>query len=683
MYPRATFAIVLLSLISPLTLAEKAKPDFFDRYFRARVTQLEKNLTRSLTTKEAWLEQRPTHREQLAEMLGLHPLPPRTDLKATKTGEFEHDDIIVEKLHYQSLPGLYVTANLYRPKNTSTPVPAVLYLCGHADKKSGDISYGNKTGYEHHGVWYAKNGIVCLVIDTVQLGEIRGEHHGTHRLDKWWWLSRGYTPAGVEAWAGIRGLDYLETRPEVDGTRFGVTGRSGGGAYSWWVAALDERVKCAAPTAGITNLHDHVVKGHISGHCDCMYLVNNHQWDYDKVASLIAPRPLLITNTDKDPIFPIEGVYSIFLNTRKVYRLLDADKNLGFHIAEGGHTDVQPLNTGEFHWMLRHLKDLPPMGTYNGAAVKSIAMEQLKVFDTLPADQRNTTIDRTFVPIASISPPTSEAEWTEQKTRFQDALRREIFHTWPTGEKITAGKKDTRTIDDIAITRYVLSSDKPDFTPALDLHLIHKADQSTFASIDLAILDTTTPLDASSPHIAAIRQNSDPAHAIALFHPRGTGPTTFEGTKKEITQFKRRFYLLGESLEANQVADIRNALNALASLSGETSPKLSVEAASTQAANALYASLFAAPEIRRLTLRQLPHSHMEPSAPAYLNILKHLDIPQAVALAADKSHIILPDSQPEKWTYPVSISKLPDHPANTHRGLNFTTDPSQTGGAKN
>ena len=100
-------------------------------------------------------------------------------------------------------------------------------------KMKDGVSYGNKAHYEHHGVWYAKHGFVCLVIDTVELGEIRGEHHGTYSKGRFWWWSRGYTPAGCEAWQGIRALDYLETRPEVDKTRFGVTGRSGGGAYSW------------------------------------------------------------------------------------------------------------------------------------------------------------------------------------------------------------------------------------------------------------------------------------------------------------------------------------------------------------------------------------------------------------------------------------------------------------------
>jgi hypothetical protein len=150
-----------------------------------------------------------------------------------------------------------------------------------------------------------------------------------------WWFSRGYTPAGVEAWAGIRALDYLETRPEVDKTRFGVTGRSGGGAYSWWIAALDERIACAAPTAGITTLRNHVVDGCVEGHCDCMFMVNTYRWDYDKLAALVAPRPLCIVNTDKDNIFPIDGVFEIYQSTRRIYKLLDAEKNIGLQSGRG------------------------------------------------------------------------------------------------------------------------------------------------------------------------------------------------------------------------------------------------------------------------------------------------------------------------------------------------------------
>ena len=128
------------------------------------------------------------------------------------------------------------------------PAPAVLYVCGHGNERTKDnVSLGSKTKYQHHGAWLARQGYVCLILDTLQLAEIEGLHHGTYHKDMFWWYSRGYTPAGVEAWNGIRALDYLQARKEVDPERLGVTGRSGGGASSWWIAALDDK-----PMADVT-----------------------------------------------------------------------------------------------------------------------------------------------------------------------------------------------------------------------------------------------------------------------------------------------------------------------------------------------------------------------------------------------------------------------------------------------
>ena len=214
----------------------------------------------------------------------------------------------VEKLYFQSRPHLYVTANLYLPKGLKKPAPAILYLCGHTQVTSNGVSYGNKTAYQHHAVWFARNGYVCLIIDTLQYGEIEGHHAGTFSEGAWWWNSRGYTPAGVETWNAIRALDYLVSRPEVDATRIGVTGRSGGGAYSWFLAALDDRVKVIAPVAGITDLENYVVDGTVEDHCDCMFLVNTYRWDYPLLAALSAPRPLLLADTDTDAHFPLSGV---------------------------------------------------------------------------------------------------------------------------------------------------------------------------------------------------------------------------------------------------------------------------------------------------------------------------------------------------------------------------------------
>ncbi|MFZ4764112.1 MAG: alpha/beta hydrolase, partial [Roseimicrobium sp.] len=493
-------------------------------YFEQQVASLEGQLEREIKTKEDWLAKKDEYRRQLAEMLGLDPMPPRTDLKATKTGQFEHEGIIVENLHFQSMPGLYVTANLYRPKVVEKALPTVLYVCGHANKMKDGVSYGNKSGYEHHGVWYAKHGFVCLVIDTVQLGEIRGEHHGTYSKGRFWWWWRGYTPAGVEAWAGIRALDYLETRPDVDKTRFGVAGRSGGGAYSWWIAALDERIKAAAPTAGITTLRNHIVDGCVEGHCDCMFMVNTYRWDYDKVAALVAPRPLCILNTDKDNIFPIDGVFKIYQSTRRIYQLLGAEQNIGLQFAEGPHADTQPLNIGEFHWMMRFLQGADRMATTSVPAVKGIPMEKLRVFGanqngraekdsgstgilpvsgglparrdehragsspdsgrmpeipSIPEDERNTTIDETFVAkAAEAKVPENAAQWKEMSAGWMKGLRERCFMGWPEHRiaELRGGNAGSQSSEELLCRKLDLSVDP--FTPETPILLgfmVHRA----------------------------------------------------------------------------------------------------------------------------------------------------------------------------------------------------------------
>jgi dienelactone hydrolase len=365
-------------------------------YFRAETAKLHDQCLAEVKTLKDWQAKRQIYRRQLFEMLSLEPLPKKTDLKPVITGKVEHEQFTVEKIHYQSMPGLYVTGNLYIPKGLEKPAPTILYVCGHAIAKKDNISYGNKTSYQHHAAWFARHGYVCFTIDTLHRGEIEAIHHGTYRYKMWWWNSRGYTSAGVEAWNCIRALDYLETREESDPNRIGVTGRSGGGAYSWWISALDDRIKVAVPVAGITDLQNHVVDGCVEGHCDCMYIVNTYRWDYPLVAALMAPRPLLISNSDKDSIFPLDGVVRLHQKVRKIYELYDAEKNLGLHITEGPHKDTQELRIHAFVWFNRFLKDDNPL--IDKPAVPFFEMEQLKVFDELPADQINTRIHESFVP---------------------------------------------------------------------------------------------------------------------------------------------------------------------------------------------------------------------------------------------------------------------------------------------
>ncbi len=529
------------------------------RFFEDEVTKIERStdLTRYSTLQD-WEADRPILRQQLFDMLGLAPLPEKTPLVPVITGVVEHPDFIVERVHFQSLPGLYVTGNLYRPGTQTGPLPAILYVCGHGKVKQDGISFGNKTHYQHHGGWFARNGYLCLTIDTLQLGEIEGVHHGTHNLNRWWWNSRGYTPAGVEAWNCIRALDYLETRPEVDASRLGVTGRSGGGAYSWWIAALDDRIQCAVPVAGITSLRTHVADGCIEGHCDCMYMLNFQRWDFAMVAALVAPRPLLISNTDKDSIFPLEGVVEVHRQTRHIYRLYNADKQLGLQITEGPHEDTQELHIHAFRWFNRFFRD--DKSLIEKTAVKFFQPPQLKVFAQLPADELNTTIDQTFVPQAPTPTPLDVlAQQASLVTDLKSRLLERCFRAWPDENTDAPHAASVRRLEDQtprAGTQLTFSD--PAFLP-LQLQVFH-APGTSLDKLEAVQLIIAPDRVAAEQVLATSAQST--AAPQAVFIPHGS-PGTWQGNPAKQIHIARRFQLLGMTIDSIRVWQIRRALQEL------------------------------------------------------------------------------------------------------------------------
>jgi dienelactone hydrolase len=679
---RVPFARVLLMITwLAAATARAAEPTSGDRmiaaYFEGETRRLADASLAGVKSAADWSGRRAAARAELLEMLGLDPMPERTDLKATVTGTVDHAEFTVENLHFQSRPRLYVTANLYVPKGLTGPAPAVLYVCGHAEVKRDGVAYGNKVGYQHHAAWFARNGYVCLIIDTLQLGEIEGVHHGTYNKGMWWWNSRGYTPAGVEAWNCIRALDYLETRKEVDAQRIGVTGRSGGGAYSWWVTALDDRIKVSAPTAGITDLHNHVIDGTVEGHCDCMFMINTYRWDFPEVAALAAPRPLLIVNTDKDDIFPLDGVMRLYWKTRRLYDLFERPKLLGPVITEGGHVDTQEQQVATLQWFNRHLKGAEPLIT--NEAVKLFEPQQLRVFEELPADSINAAAHETFVPRAAPpAVPADAAAWATLRDGWMAALNDRVFRGWPTGvppldvKEVFAAEKEG-----LVLKAYDFTSQE---RVRLRLYVEHAAGLKAPAEVVLHVLDdqgwsefvermrprfaaqVTGDAPSEEPLTPRGRQTLDEgAHALAVnkrvvafIAPRGVGPTAFSPDERTQTQIRRRFVLLGQTLESMQVWDVRRAVQVLRSVGSPLAPApLSLGGERQAAGLALYASLFE-PDVAGLELRDLPASHRD--GPHLLNVMRFLDTPQVVALAAERSRVRLHAAVPAPWAFAVDTA---------------------------
>ncbi|MDB4786583.1 MAG: acetylxylan esterase [Planctomycetaceae bacterium] len=684
MKPIADFTrIFLLSSIivcsaTQVVFAQSAGDKMIADYFKQETAQVSQQTFAEIKTLEDWEAYKPVAREQLFEMLGLSPRPEKTPLQPVITGTIEQEDFVVEKLHFQSRPGLYVTGNLYRPKVVDKKLPAVLYVCGHGRVKKDGISYGNKTHYQHHGAWFARNGYVCLTIDTLQLGEIEGIHHGTYREKMWWWNARGYTSAGVEAWNCIRALDYLESRPEVDAKKMGVTGRSGGGAYSWWVSALDERIKAAVPVAGITNLQNHVVDGCVEGHCDCMFMVNTYRWDYAMVAALVAPRPLLISNTDKDRIFPLDGVVDVYFDVRKIYQLYGEADKLGLQITEGPHQDTQELRIHAFHWMNQYLKGEDPL--IETTAVKFFEPEELKVFDELPADQINTKISETFTVKAEPKLPESSAEWSSMKTEWMSQLREKSFRGWPAEKSVTEGlnlkEVFSSEADGMNLSAYDFTAQgaielrlylaqpagvKPEDLELVVLNVLDEQSWASFLStyrpgFEKQLSTGKIPEGNAADYESQKKMFAKFKWGMAYIAPRGVGLSAWDANEKNQTQIRRRFMLLGQTLDGMQVWDIRRAIHTLRNIDGYQNTPLWLQSERTMAGNTLYASLFE-DDITRLDLWQLPASHHD--GPVYLNVLRYLDLPQAVVLGAEKSAVRIYEARPDQspWEYSKTVAE--------------------------
>ena len=593
----------------------------FAEYFKIETKRLADSCLAEIETLDDWNAKKDLYRKQLHEMLGLDPLPERTPLQATVTGTVQHDEFEVRNLHFQSSPGLYVTGNLYVPKNLTAPAPTILYVCGHGRVKIDGIDYGNKTYYQHHGAWFARNGYVCLAIDTIQLGELSGIHHGTYRHGMWWWNSRGYSPAGVEAWNCIRALDYLTSLDVVDKNRLGVTGRSGGGAYSWWIATLDERIKVAAPVAGITDLQNHVVDGVVEGHCDCMYHVNTYGWDFAQVAALVAPRPLLILNTDDDGIFPLDGVNRLFTKVRRIYELHGKKSSLGLVITPGGHGDSQELRVPAFNWFNKHLKGKSVL--IDKPATKLFKPQQLKVFGNAPKDERTTTIHDTFSRIATDDPKARDPE-------IMADLRSKTFGGWPK----RGGKLQLVKVSDIERNGVRLAAYDFDSQPGIRLrmHVTHQTDLAKGAPVHLQVLNDNQVEDIAG-QLEFVAEH--PGVYVAL-SPRGIGPTRLTQNQKHLTQTRRRFMLLGQTLAGQQVWDVRRCISALRTLERCAGAPLELWGTGDSASLVTLASLFEK-KISRLNLSGYPATDRE--QPDFLNISRFATTAQLLDMAKRKTEV--------------------------------------------
>jgi dienelactone hydrolase len=642
----------------------KAKPGdvMIEKYLAAETDKLSKKFLDGAKTIEEWKAKRPRLYREYMDMLGLWPIPEKTPLKVTITGTVETPDCIIDNLHYQSKPGLYVTANLYRPLDSASggrkppdaktrKYPAVLYVCGHSWRGRD----GNKSAYQQHGMWYAKNGYICLVLDTLQLGEIPGVHHGTYgqpwahlknygvqdkdklKLEtRWWWHSAVYTPAGVECWNGVRGIDYLVSRLDVDAKKIAVTGISGGGAATFWIAAADDRVRCAVPVSGMSDLESYVKNKVINGHCDCMFLYNMYQWDWTTIAALVAPRPLMFANSDNDPIFPMDGNRRIIAKLRSIYKMYGKPELVDEYVSKGGHAYRPDLRLAVFKWINRHTKNdtATPVEDTKFAELPGMLLRVFRTDADVPKDAINAKIDETFVPRAKVELP-EKGKFAEWKKDLLTRLRSTCFQT-------LVNPIEPGSISDSKISISAKVTTEPGIACIIAREGVFKDENPKYGKLIVASekgLTSTKWLAGYLTYTTTFR-----------------GQTSyFEWTRKSPPNYVERSHiLLGRPIDEGKLRDVI-AVARLFTMKLESKREWQLIGRGEAGILAAYAALFE-PSIKEVVIIDPPKSHKE--GPYFLGVLRVLDIPEALGLLAPNVKLTLINARDPAFDRTEQIYKL-------------------------
>ena len=318
-------------------------------------------------TKPAWEKQRKQVRTQLLELLG--KLPPRPKVPKVQTlSREDHGEYTCEKFQFDNGAGAMVPGYLLLPKNVPGKAPAILYCHWHG----GEYDIGKEELFQSRhtpeapGPAFAKRGFVVLAIDAYCFGERNGQGPGgpaekgsagemtASKFNLW----VGRTLWGMMLRDDLMALDYLASRPEVDARRIGVTGMSMGATRSWWLMALDERIRTGVAVACLTRYQNLIEHEELKAHGIYYFVPNllNH-FDTEAVVALLAPRPVLLMNGDQDGGSPVDGIRVIESVVRKAYALSGQESEFESVVYPGlGHVYTPEMWEKTLGWMDQKLK---------------------------------------------------------------------------------------------------------------------------------------------------------------------------------------------------------------------------------------------------------------------------------------------------------------------------------------
>ncbi|HET9177447.1 MAG TPA: acetylxylan esterase [Terriglobia bacterium] len=379
--PVVSLVLVLFLCVPSLSAQDKPRDALVEWMNRIAQQQLQQRaeLIRGIRTKaQAESRKRWVRKQMLDDMGGLPDY--RGPLNARFTGQLRNNSYTVEKVIYQSLPGLYVTANVYRP-NQPGRYPAVLLQAGHTQE--------GKPEDQRMAANLAMKGFVALCFDPIGQGEREQTYSPQLDAPLAGWSVPEHIQMGAQAqligeglaryfiFDAMRSLDYLSSRPDVDASRLGAAGCSGGGALTTFLGGLDPRVKVVIPACYPSSFQTLFAT---SGPDVEMVLPRFLASGLDTAdfVELPAPTPWLLQSTEHDEYhFSHQGVRLVYDEARNWYALYGGQDKVGFTVGQGPHGMPLEAREAVYQWMIRYLKN--GQGDFHEQPVEMYTNHQLQV----------------------------------------------------------------------------------------------------------------------------------------------------------------------------------------------------------------------------------------------------------------------------------------------------------------